>query len=249
MRRILFLSIIIWPTLLFGQVSSTDTLKQPPKEKVGHRFYIKTEILNTLLRAVFARPTYDIDIQGTVRLNDHLHLVNTYGKATFDLSETVESAVRPGVYQFVERKGAASHRSGVMLRYYPFNDIGNAADYLFIEGGLHFQRYRGTTNANVYDSVNMVLESQYVHSLDIYRYGPQVNIGLSQYFLRKEEGAATGVKPKIIFSPEVFIGVMYNQLYLRKDEFTNIVGVTPNERYSESKVRLTFRAKLGIGFL
>jgi hypothetical protein len=242
MLRPFLVFLFLVPSALFA---GQDSLIRTPKTKIGHRFYIKAELLNTAIRFAFVPKTYDVDLQATVRLTDRLHLVNTYGKTTFYINESTPSITRPHVYQFAELIGTAYHRSSCMLRYYPFNDMENLADYLFVEGGMSFQYYRGITNSGVYDSTIMTYESQYRHQIDMYRFGPQVNFGLSYYFQRPENEFAK--KQRIIFSPEFFVGVLYNHLYILKDEVTDIVGYTDAESYSEPKFRLTLRAKIGIG--
>ena len=253
MKNILIFLILFIPTFLFSQLnlntSKVDSIKKGDKEKIGYSFYLKTELLNTLIRAMFVKQTYDVDLQASFRLNNKLHLVSTYGKTTFSMFDDIESNERPNVFQHTERTGTAFHRSSLMLRYYPFQEFYNWADFLFVEGGFHFHHYVGKTIGSVFDSTNMVIENKFLHNIEMYRYGPQLNIGMSLYFENLDELDTDYKKPKVIFSPEFYIGVSYSHLDIIKDDFTNTIGFMPNEPYSEDKFRFTFRLKIGIGFL
>jgi hypothetical protein len=227
--------------------SQSDSIVKPTL-KLGHRFYLKTEVLNSLARMAFAPNTFDYDVQGTVMITNKFHWVNTYGKATFNLSDSVESIERAGVYMIQKRTGKAEHRSSSMLRCYPFENWKSAVDYLFIEGGVHFQHYTGATAGMVRDSM-YVIESQFEQQLEFFRFGPQINVGISMRFADWDIYDDKKRKRRISFSPEALIGVVYNHLYLIKDDFTQLVGLTDvsNAPYSEKKLRLTLRAKIGIG--
>ncbi len=133
-----------------------------------------------------------------------------------------------------------------MLRYYPFNDLHSWGDYIFIEGGVHFQKYKGKTNGEIYDTTSASTINLYTHFIDMYRYGPQINIGMSQYFQPSLGDEVE--KPKLIFSPEFFIGISYSQIYTLRDETINYIGTIAHENYVEPKFSLNFRVKLGIGF-
>ncbi len=243
---------LLIPIIGFSQTNSnilkSDTIGKVKKEKIGYDFYLKTEFLNTLVRAVFVRPTYDVDIQAGFRLTNKLHLVGTYGKTTFDLTEEMESSLRPNVFMHIERTGTSFHRSSLMLRFYPFHDYHNGVDFLFVESGVHFQNYRGMTAGSVFDSTNLVYENKYEHQIEMYRFGPQLNIGMSLFFDEKADFEGYFKRRNLIFSPEFFIGIQYYALRINKDEFTNIIGTMPNEPYSEAKFHFTIRAKIGIGF-
>ncbi|HLP11824.1 MAG TPA: hypothetical protein VK177_07835 [Flavobacteriales bacterium] len=239
---VVFLNFFCFP--IHAQDSEKKSSIEP--EKKGHLFYLKTEILNSALRYLFVKPTYDLDVQLTTRLANQFHLVGTYGKTTFDLADRVESAERMGVWMYTEQKGTAYNRSSLMLRYYPFKNFDNVLDYCFVELGMHYQRYKGYTLGEIYDSTNMAYESSYRHVLDMHRYGPQLNIGIS-YFFEPGEGWSVGEKNKIMISPEFFIGVMYNNVTYTVNDFQDIYGTTIHEPYSEPKFKPTFRVKIGIG--
>lgn len=226
-------------TMLTSKVENT---------KIGNRFYLKTEILNTALRAVFVKHTYDVDIQASFRLTNHLHIVNTYGKTTFYLENQQQSSESPNLFLANQRIGTSLHRSSSMLRYYPFNDMRIWCDYIFIEGGFHFQKYKGVTNSEIFDTTTATTLNYFSHYIDMYRYGPQINIGLSQYFQQEYDNELS--RSKIFFSPEFFIGISYNQIQILRDELVNHIGtMVSTESYTEPKIRFNFRMKLGIGFL
>ena len=239
------------PTLSFSNseitASPDSTIRLLKPKKMGKTFYLKTEWLNTGLRYFFAKPTYDIDIQGTLRLTNHLHLVATYGETTFDLSTKVASIERQNVFQEVQRTGKAQHRSSLMFRYYPFEELEQLHHYLFFELGGHFAQYTGTTDYKIYDENAAIYETDYLHHLEMYRYGGQLNVGLSLFHVEKPRWDYLN-NSTLIFSPEIFAGVSYTELQLLQDEYTTVIGTAPTETYSEQKFRLHLRAKLGIGF-
>jgi hypothetical protein len=218
----------------------TISVKAQTPKNIGHRFYVKMEVLNSL-KTVIESKSYDIDVQLTYRINNDIHLVGTYGKTTFYLNEDIESILSPNRFKNIERIGTAFNRSSIMVRYYPFYDYGKILDFAFIEGGFYFMDYVGVTNNLIYqDNIDNVVE-QNRRDLEFYRYGPQLNIGLSKRYEKNK---------KTVFSPEFFIGISYNHLDITKDETTFLVGAsTPIESYSEFKIGFNLRAKIGIGFL
>lgn len=248
-RTILLFAFVMISSICFSQ---SDSIPEP-KLKLGHTFYLKIEALNSLARMAFAPNTFDVDLQGTIKLSNSFHWVNTYGKTTFDLTDSVPSIDREGVVMVQHRTGTALHRSSSMLRYYPFVEWENAMDYLFVEGGFHFQHYKGLTEGNVHDSL-FVMESQFEQHLDFYRYGPQLNIGISARFADLGSNGKSIYdlkKPstRISFSPEILIGLVYTNLHMINEEYVQLLGesVFDSAGYSESKLSFTIRAKIGIG--
>lgn len=232
-------------------IKSQEAKNEYKDIKLGHRFYLKTEVLNSLLRMAFAPKTYDWDVQGTVMISNKVHWVSTYGKSTYNILDSVPSTERKGFVMIQHRKGEANNRFSSMIRYYPFQGFKTEVDYLFIEAGFHFQHYNGSTDLLIHDSL-FISESQLIHELDFYRLGPQVNFGISQRFFNWDvytSGNSSRKLKRISFSPEAFIGVYYNGLKIFKDEYTQVLGITEydNSPYSESKIRLILRAKIGIG--
>lgn len=229
MKRISILILLIQMSLgLIGQSN----------DKIGSRFYIKTEVLNSL-KTIIEPKSYDLDLQISYRISNPLHLVGTYGKTTFYLADSIPSVLAQNRLRAVELIGTANHRSSLMLRYYPLYGFEEILDFIFIEGGFYFMDYVGVTNDQILeDNIDNVVE-EFKHELEYFRYGPQLNIGLSRRY---------GNGEKIIFSPEFFIGVAYNQLDLRKDEITYTIGTPkPFDEYTEQKFRFNLRAKIGIG--
>ncbi len=245
--RKLYLTLFLLFNLTLGQSFGNpvnNPFYNPKPRNVGYRFYLKTDILNTALRYFFVKPTYDVDIQGTLRLNNDVHLVASYGETTFYLEQKVASTERENIALNVVRAGKAKHRTNVTLRYYPF-DKGEYkdADFFFLEGGLHFQYYKGTTDYKVFDSSIGSYETDYLHTIEMLRFGPQVNIGLSRYFNNFARW-----RPDWIFAPEILVGLAYNGVCVLKDKYDVQAGEAPYEAYKEDKLRLNLRVRFGIGW-
>jgi len=234
MIRIIIFLAILFPGVVFCQDQDQDSVK------LGHRFYIKTEILNSL-KTVFEPKSYDLDVQLSVRLSNPIHLVATYGKTTFYLNRTAESIYTPDRFQNSELIGEANNRSSLMIRYYPFNYWGDFMDLLFVEAGAFYMDYTGSTLSTIYEGEESNITNQNLRSLQFERMGPQLNFGISRRF-------SGYTKQKFSFTPEIFMGIYYNNINIHRDEVEFIVG-PPEEvlPYSEKKVRFSLRAKIGIG--
>jgi hypothetical protein len=220
----------------------------PEKEKHSYDIYIKTEILNSLGHLLFIRPTYDLDLQLGIRIKDNIHFVATYGQSDYYFKETVPSPGRFKVSQFNENKGVAFNRTSLMLRYFPFDETKSWRDYMFVEGGIFFTHSKGIANSNVYDSIKSDYEYKYHQEIDFYRYGPEINLGFSYRYNNNRDYDINFKRPRIIFSPEIFIGIGYNNISIinYKTEFET--GSTPIEPYTETKIKFMMRAKIGLGF-
>jgi len=220
-------------TLTFGQ----------NKEKLGNLLFVKVEVWNTL-KTVFEPKSYDLELHLSLQLNKSSHIVGTYGKTTYYIKDKIESSTTPGRFQISERIGTSHHRSSLMYRWFPYS-VGNndINDFLFIEAGLFFHQYIGLTNHTIYENNESNITSINRRDLMFYRYGPQINIGLSRRY-----GKHSKLK-KHAFSPEFFIGVYYNQIKIITDHLTVVSGATqPLQAYTEPKLAIALRAKIGFGF-
>lgn len=240
---ILFMSLVSWGQSDFG-LDEPDT----SKTKVGHQFYIKAELLNSVVK-MFIPNTYHFDVQLTTRITNKIHWVNTYGQTTFFTLDSAESLTLPGVYQSFEIQGLAKHRSSSMIRYYPFYNYGSGIDYLFVEAGAHFQRYTGSSISKIYDNNTNTLEEHTIQNLEMLRSGPQLNIGMSYFFDESNIYNPRG-KKKIIFSPEFMLGVNYTNTKILSNDVNHLVGNSDNfEDFSDKKFHFLIRVKLGFGIL
>ena len=252
-----FLNIVIIPILLGLSANESiashsitnvpDTTQNTLRsKKIGKTFYLKTEWLNTGWRNLFLKPTYDIDIKATLRLTNYLHLVMTYGEATLLEATNVFSTDRPDIFQEEEQRGIAQHRSSFMVRYYPFSELSALQHYVFFEIGGHFSQVTSTTDYKEDNENTLMYELDYSHEVALYRYRGQLNVGLSLFHYDKP-GWDYLNNSSTLFSPEIFIGISYNEFQLLRDEYTSTIGVAPEEVYTEQKIRFTLRPKVGIG--
>ncbi|MFT5779898.1 MAG: hypothetical protein ACI837_002857 [Crocinitomicaceae bacterium] len=247
MYRIIFSALFVFPfAICFGQDSTNNTQDkveiEPETVKIGHLFYLKTEALNSL--KFFLEPkSYDLDLQLTYRLSNSLHLVGTYGKTTYYTFGTSESTVTSGKFQQAELIGTSKNRSSLMARWYPFSGGNDLLDYAFVEAGMFFQEYTGSTVLTIYENEETNVTNQNLRELNFYRLGPQINIGLSRRHTRDVRIR------KMSFSPEFFLGFYYNHVKIVQDEVSFLIGAPePYENYSEPRFRVALRAKIGFGF-
>ena len=173
-----------------AQTDSTNT------GKLGHILYLKTEVLKPLALFTIEPNASYYDIQATVRLSNYWHATLTYGSQKIYLEESFTSAANDSIHIYSLRTGRAKHISAITLRHYPFSNTGKWIDYFFVEGGYHIYIYDGETLTLMYNE--SLLKNHNELKIQLLRQGPELNIGVSQFFSRNLQGRK---KRNVFFSP------------------------------------------------
>lgn len=228
-----------------GFLKNYSTSKITADTSEYKRFYLKTETLLSILIPVFSRNAYYTDLQFGYAFTPSFHINAEISRAkTYRFQESVAQN-DSNVLGERELKGLAPLGYDISLRLYPFNDRYSALDYFFVGLGAFYHPYSGSTYEHAYNTMTSQYEYQYLHEIEINRYGPKLEVGLS---LRDFPVEYYRTDSKLFFSPEILVGVRNVHLNVLKDDVNQMHGANNFEPYDEPPFRFYFRGRVGIGF-